>query len=429
MATTGNGPETKYETERRRIKSAVDDDKLSATDRDRILEFLDALDPNHYNQQAPGIETKTYSTLEAYGQNLRLTAAAVDKPLTELTAREVNDIYSDMADSLSQNTVQQRQAAARVFYRYHADLGVDPDAIYITKNEPTPVDPRDLFSRDEIDAMREATDNARDRAIIDLMLYTGQRIRAIQTLRVQDVEIADGKFYLNPDAFGLKGAKGMRPLLVAKGAVSEWMDYHPAPDDPDAYFITKLPDSARGNVHEPLYQSTINRAIKRVAEEAGIERWEDRAHAHNLRHTFVRWAYVNRDMDLATIKWMMGHAKDSRTLEETYFNILDKDHATKAMEAAGVQTPDEDEDITPPACPVCEYALPSRAKACPRCGTVLTPDAASAQDDIQEEIRAAKQNADTLEEYRDADQIAQDLTDNPEFAAELMEKIGEISEE
>lgn len=429
MANTGNGPETKYQAERRRITDAVDDDNLTAADRDHILEFLDALDPNHYNQQAVGIDTKTYSTLEAYGQNLRLTAAAADKPLTELSARELNDVYSDMADSLSQNTVQQRQASARVFYRYHDDFGVDPEAIYMAKNEPTPVDPRDLFTRDEIDAMRDATDNARDRAIIELMLYTGQRIRAIQTLRVQDVEVTDGKFYLNPDAFGLKGAKGMRPLLVAKGSVSEWMDYHPAPNDPDAYFITKLPDSGRGSPQEPLYQSTINRAIKRVAEEAGIERWEDRAHAHNLRHTFVRWAYVNRDMDLATIKWMMGHAKDSRTLEETYFNILDKDHATKAMEAAGVQTPDDEEDITPAACPVCEYALPNHAKACPRCGTVLTPDAAAAQDDIRAEIRKSKDQADTLDEYRETDDLEQFVSDNPRFAMELAEMLEDMTGE
>lgn len=344
-----------------------------------------------------------------------------------MSAGDLNQVFSTMRDNLSANTVQQRQASARVFYRYHKDeLGVDPDAIFIVKNEPSPVDPRDLFDRDEIDAMRNVIDNPRDRAFFDLALYTGQRIRAITTLRVRDIDLDESRFYLNPDAYGLKGAKGMRSLLIAKGGVAEWMDYHPDSDNPDAHFITKLPDAARGDSSQPLHQTTINRRIKKIAKEAGIDRPEERGHAHNLRHTFVRWAYIHKEMDLATIKWMMGHSKDSQTLEETYFNILDRDHAQKAEEAAGVAEPDEEVDITPDSCPVCDYALPAQAKACPRCGSVLTPDAAGAQEQIQATVKESyKQTNPEDKETQDKIDVLDELLDDPDVKAALLEKLNE----
>jgi len=80
-----------------------------------------------------------------------------------------------------------------------------------------------MYTEDEVQALREAVDNARDRCMLELFLNTGQRIRAIQTLRVKDVDPEDGttgSYYLNTDAEGLKGAAqngSKRPLLGANG--------------------------------------------------------------------------------------------------------------------------------------------------------------------------------------------------------------------
>lgn len=46
-----------------------------------------------------------------------------------------------------------------------------------------------------------------------------------------------------PEVDGLKGASdrnGKRPLLGAKGTLQNWLEYHPAPDEPDTYLITAL---------------------------------------------------------------------------------------------------------------------------------------------------------------------------------------------
>lgn len=410
----GNGPEFNAWQERQRIQAAAEAGDLDERDTVLLLEFLDSIDPNEYNTPAKeNIGTKSHSTIYAYGQNLRLLAKAADAPLRELGPADLNTAFSDM--DVSQNTVSQRQSAARVFYRYHDQLGVDPELVTIDRPSRSPVQPRDLFTREEIDAMHDVMDNSRDRAMIDLMLYTGQRIRAIQTLRVGDIQLDEGRFYLNTDAAGLKGATGMRPLLIAQDAVGRWMDDHPASDDPDAYFITKLPDAVHGDPHQPLHQTTINRRIQAITESAGIDRWRERGHAHNFRHTFVRWAYVNRDMDIPTIKYMTGHSKDSQTLERTYMNIFESDFARKAEEAAGVQSADDTEDhLTPEVCPICDYGpLPQDARACPRCTNILTPDGAVARDSMQEQTEARIPEVENEAEARAVAAVLRELRENP----------------
>lgn len=414
-AIEGDGPEAQYRTERWRIKAAPWLNSMGPEDRDLILEFLDAIDPDNYGVQPGEIGTKSQSTLTSYGQNLRLLAKAAEAPLAELTVSELNRIFSDM--DVSQNTVSQRQSAARVFYRYHDQLGVDEDLITIDRPSRTPVQPRDLFTREEIDKMHDVMSNDRDRAMIDLMLYTGQRVRAIQTLRVKDIDLENQRFYLNTEDAGLKGAEGMRPMLIAGSACADWMADHPASDDPDAYFITKLPGSNKGSVHKQLHQVTIYRRIQQIAEEAGIDRWKERAHAHNFRHTFVRWAYINKGMDLPTIKYMMGHSKESQTLEKTYMNILEVDFAQMAEEAAGVKSPEQPEDhVSPEVCPWCDRGpLPKDAKSCPWCMNLLGPDALKAQEERKADVREAKDETDDIERYKKLDQLERILDDNPEL--------------
>lgn len=413
----------RYTAERHRIESAIDDGDLTEQDGDAILEFLDAIDPQIMRITPGETGTKAPSTLYTYAQAIRLVATRADGNLTEMSADDVNRFMDDARTRLSDNTLQARQSAIRQFYRWY-DGKVAPEDIAMVSNTDSKVDDRYIFSRDEIDAMRSVIDNPRDRAVFDLLLYTGQRIRAILTLRIGDVDLKDGTFYLNTEAEGLKGASGKRPLLAAKGAVAEWLDYHPAGDDPDAYLITKLPDAAKGDPYTMLYRTTIQRRLKTIGEKSGIDQWEDRVHPHNFRHTFVTWAKRDLGMDDSTIKAILGQAPDSRIMESTYQHLSDDDVIKAAETAAGIRDPEEATDLTPFSCPVCDSALEGGSKACPKCGTVLSPDAAAAQEDVDSLIKKSYRDADpsdsdTLEKL----DVLDELLNDPEVKKALLEKI------
>lgn len=425
---SGDSPGNRYRKEReRRLPNAVESGDLSTRDAKLIKEFLDAIDPDAFTATPEDSNTVAKSSLRSYAKNLRLVAKEADEDLAEMDAAAINAVMEEMNERLSKNTVGQRQSALRVFYRYHKDLGVDPELIMIVRPEKSTVDARDTFDREEADAIRAELKNARDRAIFDLMLYTGQRIRAVQTLRVGDIDIQENRFNLNTEAAGLKGAKGMRPMLLAQGAMSEWAKNHPTPDDDSACFFTKLPDAARGTAGEQLYQSTISRPIRQAAKRAGIRDWESRGHAHNLRHSFVRWAYVHQNMDVATIKYMGGWSQSSQTFEETYFNILDTEHAAKAEQAAGTYEDEEteDADMTPEMCPVCDNVLPADALACPHCGTQL-PGGSQAMDELEAQLLDAMAETDDPENRQAIRNLMTQVKDNP---AALAKAVSDFADE
>ena len=72
------------------------------------------------------------------------------------------------------------------------------------EQQSTVVDPGNMLTPDEFHALRQAPEHPRDKAIVDLFLYTGQRNTAIRTLRIKDIDLDEAKYRLNTEADGLK---------------------------------------------------------------------------------------------------------------------------------------------------------------------------------------------------------------------------------
>lgn len=377
-------------------------EKLQSTDMDeedrqRILEFLDAKDPDNLVVSEPEGDTKKPATLYTYCVTLRLTAQRSEIPLHEISAYQLNSFFQSLIDGthpdvsddgLSPNSVSSYQSTARKFYRYHDDLDIEPEDIPIADRETSSVDDQDVFTRDELEAMRRAITNSRDRCIFELLVNTGQRITAIQTMRKKDIDLdrgATGAYRHNPNAEGLKGANETgtwRPLLAAQNAVREWLEYHPS-DDPDAYLITQRPAWSRDSGESMLNQYTINRILRGIAEDAGVTK---PSNAHNFRHTFTTVCKRDYDLDNDTIKHLLGHRADSTVMETTYSHLNDDDFIRRTEVGSGMREEEEESTLTPSVCPTCNEPLPDNAKACPRCGTVFTPDAKAAMDDARDNL-------------------------------------------
>ncbi|SDX85651.1 tyrosine-type recombinase/integrase [Halobellus clavatus] len=411
----GDNPAHKYRVERDRVK----DSALSEKDTKAVLEFLEAHHPDLGSK-----ESLSYNSLEGYGRALRLIAKESDCGLLEHTNDSLVSVFESMLDSLANQTVRQRQAGAIKFYRYHGDkTEVDPDDIPLTDKGDTSVNERDMFSREEVQKMREACSNTRDRCLLELLLYTGQRIRVIQTLRLKDIDLDENVYYLNTDELGLKGAEKSgrkRPLLGATKAVREWIKNHPT-GEPDDYLITHLP-SATNTSEKGSYLSSpaIWDRLRRIAEEAEVDK---PSNAHNFRHYFVTVCHREYDMDISTIKHLIGHSADSVVMESTYSHLTDDDHIQHAREAAqGVgKDPEEPEgSLTPDVCPTCDENLPPAAKACPACGMVFTPDAKATQEQIQDDMYESEGQAQGEEEEA-IDELKKVLDENPALKKQLLE--------
>lgn len=428
-------PKSKYERDMRRLRGDVPDDErrddvlygddLPDDDRERIEQFVKAYNEDDLTVSTPDGESgKSFNTLARYITNLIRVAGRTE--LATSDTDDINQACKDIKDDgRAKSTVRQIQLTCRSFYRFHDDLPADPDGIATYSRPESKVDETDMLTRDEIERLRDSTDHPRDRCIVDLLLFTGMRVGALRTLRVKDVAPEDGpsgRYWLNTDADGLKGAderNGGRPLLGAKTAVRDWLKYHPTGED-DHYLLTAKPKWNKTDPTVPVTNETPRRVLSNLKDETGIDK---PLHPHAVRHNFVTICVRDYDMDESTIKYLIGHSPDSNVMETTYQHLSGEDHSTMAEDAAGFEVDDDESRLSPEQCDVCGATLPENAKACPRCGHAYTPDAKQVQDDAKGDVMDTHRQASESGDDDMADLMEEMISqvDDPELIQRLAE--------
>lgn len=436
MATIDH-PRNRFEAELDRLERAQESGDVLPGDANAIREVAKALDaenPAYVFQPNGKTETKSNGTLDNYTKRLRLAATAIEGSLLDLDTEAVNELMESFLegtngvapeDGNSPNSVGTYQSAMKAFYRYHEGHDVNPDEIPVFVDNSTAPDEREMFTVEEVQAMRDVITEPRERAVFELLANTGQRIRVIQTLRIKDVDVPEGVFWINEEADGTKGASGKRPLLNAREYVHQWLEYHPCADDPEAALITAKPgNGGGGEPGEPVTQSTINYHLKKIAEGAGIEK---DVHPHVFRHYFTTVAKRDYGMDNDYIKRIRGDAPGSNVMETTYSHLTDDDAVSHAEEAMGISEPAEEESpLTPNVCPnpVCQHNVEPGSKSCRKCGYVFTPDAEEAKEQIEIDMWDSKGQAEGQLEA-DVDTMNKLLDENPELEARLVDRLAD----
>jgi len=394
---------------------------VAKQDADAIRELAAAFDENDMEvTKLPDDSHKSYGTLRSYVNNLRRVAKELDVELRKARESDINELTSDMLteQGKSNNTVRNYQCCLRKFYEYH-DFEIDSDDIPLVSQDEPSVDDRDMLTNEEIDQIRNAADHPRDLAVFDLLLYTGQRNTAIRTLRIRDIDLDKKVYYYNTEEGGLKGANEVgqkRPLLGAVGSIREWLRYHPDSENPDAHLITQKPRYTNPDPENPVSRETLAYSMSQLKEKADISK---PMHPHAIRHNFVTIAKREYGLDDGTIKHLIGHRPDSQVMETTYAHLSDEDYIKNAEIGAGLREPDNESSLTPEICH-CGEPLPEEAKACPRCGTVYTPDAKTAQEKVEDLSLQGMREADDGEEANAVEDFREYLKSNPEEAVEIL---------
>lgn len=292
--TKTDSPRHDYHVARERLTERKEEGIVPEEDYKLITEFLDAFDNENQTVPTPKDEgNKEPATLKSYCSRYTWVSHRMQTAsLHDATTIDINQIMSEHLsgnnphvkdEGYAKNTVSLYQSALRSFYKYHDHLNVEPEKISIVDTPKSKVDERDMFTDEEIKKLREACSNPRDRCLLELLINTGQRIRAIQTLRIKDIDLEDGTFFLNDEADGLKYAEGKRPLLGAKAAVRRYLDYHPCPNDPESYLLTHVhtynPDTDEGDM---IHRATLRRRLKKMGKKAGVSK---PMNPHNLVET------------------------------------------------------------------------------------------------------------------------------------------------
>jgi len=226
--------------------------------------------------------------------------------------RKVSDISTETIDeyagylslkNYSLKTFRNKLVAIRSFVKYlHSRDLIDlrPDQIDVPKNKDKE---SNFLTDDELSRFLRAINNPRDLALFFCMATSGMRVSEAANLQYSD--IYGKKLFIRHG----KGDKP-RPVYItaqAKHALSRHLKSASIKEG----YIFRNPDN------QPLSRQLIARKTHYYAERAGIDK---KVTPHTLRHTFCT-LLANRNVDVAELRVMMGHASIRTT--QTYIHFTD----------------------------------------------------------------------------------------------------------
>lgn len=252
------------------------------------------------------VDGKSDGTVKMYVYQCRRLAQVIGKPYTEMNAYDIRFFLAkEMERGMKDQTRENERAVFSAFFQWMANEEL------IKKNPIATIKPikchqeiKKAFTDVEIDAIRSACKNLKERALVEFLLSTGVRVNEASNMRVQDinketlaVHVVHGKG--NKERITYTTAVAMKHLLAY---------VHSRTEKGEQLFYNKN--------HQPLENGGIRKILKSIEDRAGVAD----VHPHRFRRTFAT-NLARRGMQLQDIKELMGHSNVNTTM--TYISVDD----------------------------------------------------------------------------------------------------------
>jgi integrase len=381
-------------------------------------------------------------------KHLRLAATRSETPLLEMSRTDVERLLSLLQrprdrggygldpDSASMYSYTR---ALRIFFRYLDARDPWPafpfhEAIEITDVEMQGSSDREaMLTGDEIEALKDAANHPRDRALIAILGDIGGRITMILSLRVGDVHPDGDEPYIEPNTDVVDGLKDLAvdriPLLHSRGEIRSWLNrHHPDRETPEAPLWPKIrgydPEQPQASATS---SSRIRDVLRQCGERAGLEKDIE---PHVFRRTAATRLSNAERLNPQEIAQITGWS------ETTVHEMLDiYDYTTDAERNSAIHAalgfsdgPDgetgSDLELDSVVCGTCDEQY-SGARFCPRCGAPRDEEARALKRELDETAGDRVVDADSTEEAATVEALRSWARDNPDRAVDaLMDGVG-----
>lgn len=252
------------------------------------------------------INGKSEKTIGQYLRTCGKLADLLHKPYNEVDTQDIRYFMALMLDrGVAAVTLENQRANLSAFFRW---MTVER---LITINPMDPIQPikfhteiKTEFSAVEIDALRSACKNKRERALIEFLLASGVRVSELVQMEVQDIN-------RNTFAVHVRHGKGDKERItyintVAMRHLLSYLDSRP--ESGTALFFNKD--------HKPLQDGGVRKMVARIGSRAGVSN----VHPHRFRRTFAT-GLARRGMNIQEVQKLLGHSGVNTTMK--YVNVDD----------------------------------------------------------------------------------------------------------
>ena len=249
------------------------------------------------------VDGKSEKTAYQYRRTCEKLAEAAGKPFTEMTVYDIRYFLGcEKKRGVSNRTLENTRANISAFFQWMQKEDI------IAKNPCLNINPvkyddviRKPFTEIEIDQLRTACQNLKERAIIECLLSTGIRVSEMTDLRISDINQTSLSVHVRCG----KGGKGRMTYATALAMRHINMYLINRSEDGDMIFYNAK--------HEPLKAGGVRHILNELGQRAGVEN----VHPHRFRRTFAT-KLVNRGMDIQEIMRLMGHSNINTTMTYVY---------------------------------------------------------------------------------------------------------------
>lgn len=246
------------------------------------------------------LDGKSQKTIRVYAGVLKTFAETIGKKYQDVEVTDVRLFLALQKDKgLSNRSLENTRSYLSAFYQW---LLAEE---YIAVNPMLKIKPiqyadeiREPFSLTDIDKMRTACQNTRERAVIEVLLSSGVRVSELCDLNRDDIDFHD-------KTVRVRHGKGDKPrvtyidILTAMHLQHYLTSRH---DDDEALIV-----SYRGT---RLSTGGAEAIVRRIGERAGVED----VHPHRFRRTMAT-TLATRGMAVQDIQILLGHSDINTTME------------------------------------------------------------------------------------------------------------------
>ena len=255
-----------------------------------LQEFLDV----------KALEGCSKATIENYKFNLNKFLLGVGKDPTEIATQDIRKYLADYKRErgVSNTTLDNMRRVFQSFFTWMHREG------YIIKDPCAAVNKiradkiiKNPYSDEEMELMREAAKNLREKAIIEVLYSTGMRIGELEKLNKDDIDFVNGKAIV----FG-KGAKEREVYFNVKAQLALKKYLENRNDTNEALFV------GLQSPYNRLKVSTYEKILRELGNRCGVH-----CHPHRFRRTCAT-ILLNKGMPIQEVSKVLGHAKLETTM-------------------------------------------------------------------------------------------------------------------
>ena len=256
---------------------------------------------------AKEVEGCSSKTLRYYDDTLVRALTTIGKPIGAIESDDLRRYLNDYETTrhTSKVTIDNIRRIMSSFFSWLEDED------YIVKSPVRRIHrvktaqlAKETLSDEEVETLRDACENVRDLAVIDLLASTGIRIGELVRLDIVDVNLQERECIVTG-----KGNK-QRPVYFDVRTKLRLMEYLGTRSDNSSALFVSLDSAARR-----VTVGGMELRLRNLGKKAGVSR----VHPHKFRRTLATHA-IDKGMPIEQVQKLLGHAKIDTTMHYAMVN-------------------------------------------------------------------------------------------------------------